>query len=476
MSEKSNPIGFKRALTRAVGALFGMGALTALVFNNAILDVINGNFSPSPVKTVRVTAAVQEDIKTLRPSSVSASLSDAPSTPILAEIDVRKAPELALAASSALLDQIREQSLHEGTDWFAWARLDAAPCKVALNRLAQDSGVSVYAVRLPEGASLCIVNRSDYRQKIQARTRLTHGVYSVEKISLAAIPGTNQPAVVPSAPLNDRRESVKDRNVERLPGRNLVSDDYLKLQIQLEPGEISLLRFTDTALKSRQALNDVRDRLNALSQSSPNAAQKLQAILSGFDANRVGVSATGARKSGDRVGGIHHFLLALFQAHTLHKNFLDTKSVPQKQGASLMEAFDRLTNHLADTSINLLGLVPKIEVAADNQAVSTTSALENDDAATPQRPSYLVTISVANQGTRTATLVKLGMNSNTLPKGSSCLPEDPAIFETLTPGQTVKATYRLSWSGEIAPLQSRCVGEISYFTAGAPAHFYLSPL
>ncbi len=448
-----------------------MGALTALVFNNAII----GNFTPSPARTVQVIAAVQDDIITSGPSSVSASLSDAPATPIRAEIDIRKALAPDQAMTPILRDQIREQSAKEGMDWFAWAHLDAAPSKVSLNRPSQDSGVSVYAVRLPDGASVCIVNRSEFKQKIQTRTRLANGVYSVEKVSLAAAPGSNQPAVSPSSLLDDRRESVKNGIVERLPGCNLVSDEFSKLHIQLEPGEISLLRFTDTALKSRQALNDVRDRLHILSQSSPNAAQKLRAILNGFDANRVGVSATGSKKTGDRVSGIHHFLLALFQAHTLHKNFLATKSVPQRQGVSLMEAFDRLTNHLADTSINLLGLVPQIEVVSENEASTSALASDKDDAPNLSRPSYLVTISVSNQGSRTATLVKLGMSANALPKGSSCLPEDPAIFETLTPGQTVKATYRLSWSGENAPPQSRCVGEISYFTAGVPAHFYLSP-
>ena len=471
MSEKSNPVGFKRVLTRTVSALFGMGVITALVFNNALI----GNFTPSSAKTVQVIAASQDDIITSRPPTFPASASDAPATPIRADIDSRKATAPDPAMTPILRDQIREQSLKAGMDWFAWAHLDAAPCKVSLNRPSQDSGVSVYAVRLPEGASVCIVNRSEFKQKAQIRTWLAHGVYSVEKISLAAIPGRDQPTIAPATILEDRRESVKSGIVERFPGCNLVSNEYSKLQIQLEPGEISLLRFTDTALKSRQTLNDVRDRLHILSQYSPNAAQKLRAILNGFDANRVGVSATGSKKIGDRVSGIHHFLLALFQAHTLHKNFLETKSVPQKQGVSLMEAFDRLTNHLADTSINLLGLVPQIEVVSENEASATALSLNREDAPTLNRPSYLVTISVSNQGSRTATLVKLGMNANALPKGSSCLPEDPAIFETLTPGQTVKATYRLSWSGENAPPQNRCVGEISYFTAGVPAHFYLSP-
>ncbi len=471
MIEKSSPIGLKRALTRTVGALFGMGALTALVFNNALIV----NYTPSFARTVQVSAAVQDDIANSGASPVSASLSDVPAAPISADIDSRKAIASDPALTPILRDQIREQSLREEMDWFSWAHLDVAPCKVSLNRPSQDSGVSVYAVRLPEGASVCIVNRTEFKQKIKARTWLAHGVYSVEKVSLAAIPGRNQPAVASASLLDDRRESVKSGTVERFPGCNLVSNEYSKLQIQLEPGEISLLRFTDTALKSRQTLNDVRDRLHILSQSSPNAAQKLRAILNGFDANRVGVSATSSKKIGDRVNGIHHFLLALFQAHTLHKNFLETKSVPQKQGVSLMEAFDRLTNHLADTSINLLGLVPQIEVIAENAAPEKVLSQNRDEAPTMNRPSYLVTISVSNQGSRTATLVKLGMSANALPKGSSCLPEDPAIFDTLTPGQTVKATYRLSWSGENAPPQSRCVGEISYFTAGVPAHYYLSP-
>ena len=71
--------------------------------------------------------------------------------------------------------------------------------------------------------------------------------------------------------------------------------------------------------------------------------------------------------------------------------------------------------------------------------------------------------------------LKLGIKVKSLPQEISCSPTEPDYFATLTPGQSVSATYHLISAQGASALQNQCVGEISYFSANVVAHIYLSP-
>ena len=134
-----------------------------------------------------------------------------------------------------------------------------------------------------------------------------------------------------------------------------------------------------------------------------------------------------------------------------------------------MGALERLTDGLAETSAAILGLVPRINVEPEAAPVP---AVQQDGKATT---AMLVTVAIANAGPHSVEMVKIGLDTGALPLGTHCDPEDPAFFGTLHPGQTVRATFHLRYSASMPVPANRCVGDVSYFVAGAPAHLRPRP-
>jgi hypothetical protein len=179
-----------------------------------------------------------------------------------------------------------------------------------------------------------------------------------------------------------------------------------------------------------------------------------------------------------RLSCIHHLLLLTAQAQAMARNYEAEQIVSASAGAAVMGALERLTDALAEASAAALNLVPQITVArelppregADGAAI---------DASMPSMPPpaqrATVTIALTNAGTQGVAAVKIGQDSAAMPPGTVCEPTDPAYFGALYPGQTVRATFQLRCPALSPFPDSRCVGDVSYFIEGAPAHLRLRP-
>jgi hypothetical protein len=120
-----------------------------------------------------------------------------------------------------------------------------------------------------------------------------------------------------------------------------------------------------------------------------------------------------------------------------------------------------------------MGLVPGISISTDPEQRQTLAAVKSaQDTPQPEATEHTayVTVTLANQGSRPAELVKIGMDRKSLPAGVRCKPDEPALFGTVAAGQTARATYELKWTGSARLPEGACTGDISYFTGGAPAH------
>ena len=72
-------------------------------------------------------------------------------------------------------------------------------------------------------------------------------------------------------------------------------------------------------------------------------------------------------------------------------------------------------------------------------------------------------------------MVRIGQDSSALPSNTVCEPSDTAFFGALHPGQTVRATFRLRCPAMTVLPDNCCVGAVSYFVAGSPAHLRPRP-
>ena len=493
LSVKSNPDGFLRLLARMSATVFGVSVLSILIFNDAIPHLI----APANPPTLKVIAATDSHDKIQVAVPASVSTSEIVSVPVTVEIDSFKTekPDTTLLSSVQTLvsSAATSNSQHRGDsqnalpaeDWFKWARFESTPCKVSVQKPEANSDLKAFASRFETGASVFLMNRGSNRLKIQLGTRLSHGVYTVERLTPAS--GLRETQSVPSE-TNNGEQVANSFKLGRLVGTDLTSDSFAKNSLSLEPGEMTILKFSDTELMARQSFNEMRSRLRQLSYVAPVAADKLNAIISGCDTNSIGLSANGGPRPAERVKRIHSFLLALFQVHTLHKNFLDKKAVPEAVGNRLMETVDQLNIRLSETSVNLLKLVPEIEMTPEPARIIATEesgsrtdeglkiASQKDFDSSVSSPSaWTVTLKLTNQGKSVATNLKLGMKVKSQEPRVECSPSEPDYFASLTPGQSVTATYHLTSAQQTASLQSRCIGEISYFSSNVVAHIYISP-
>jgi hypothetical protein len=177
---------------------------------------------------------------------------------------------------------------------------------------------------------------------------------------------------------------------------------------------------------------------------------------------------------GKRLSRIHRMLLVTAQAQSRQKNDLARKAVPAQSGTNLMNALDRLTDSLSETSALLLGLVPRITFERLPVTETATARLQESEDGTSATPSPFgkieVTVALTNAGAQSVKLVKLGMDTTKLPQGVACDPTEPALFGTLQPGQTARATFRLRGQAGLQFPAHCCVGDVSYFVPDAPAH------
>lgn len=361
----------------------------------------------------------------------------------------------------------------ESPDWFLWARLGGKPISCSLPASASPD-LLAYAVHAEEGNTLCLVNRSDQKTVYRLQLRLPRGVYKVEKLVFTPPAASqNRVADVDSHPAPYTSALVCLQGVDQPAEGTVVKPGALT------PGQICLLRFTDEARAARTALIEAQIRLHEMAASTPGPAKRLRRILDEGIPYRAGLTAGGSGTRARRLGCIHRLILLNAQAESLHRNYQERHTVDADPGAAVMGALERTADALAETSAVLNGLAPQIVCVpasggpADAGASNPHPRSDADPSADPHEAR--VTLSLANNGAHSVESVKLGLDISALPEGVLCDPDDPAFFGTLRPGQTVRATFRLRYPTLQGLPINRCVGDVSYFVAGAPAHLRPRP-
>ncbi|HZP84929.1 MAG TPA: hypothetical protein VFB21_25050 [Chthonomonadaceae bacterium] len=367
--------------------------------------------------------------------------------------------------------------------WFFWGRLGATRVRAEAQTPdpALTTDLGVYAVRSEEGATVCLANLSDRKIKTQVRIRLPRGLYRIERLTLSAPPRIVRAAGTSGQTARltfqetppDAETGLEHRlngRLEGLEGRDLARTAAIVKLGAMEPGQVCLLRYTDQAAAVSLALREVRRQLNALAASAPGPARRLRRILKEGDPYSGDLRAGRGRDSSrvKRLGRIHHLLLLIAQAHSLHHNYQARGTVGSEAGAAVMGALERLTDALAQASATLLGLVPQVAVVPSG----APAAPENGGSGKTERR---VSVALANTGAQSVGMVKIGLDVSALPPGVECTPSDPAFFGTLRPGQTVRAVFRLRAPATTEIPDNRCVGDISYFAASVPAHLRPRP-
>lgn len=329
----------------------------------------------------------------------------------------------------------------------------------------------MYAVRSSQGATVCLINRSEQKIPIRLQLRLPRGVYKWERLSFAP-PTPLEKMALRSAAWRDGVDAGAQplqARLDRLQSVELPEADAVVKPGFLAPGELCLYRCTDVSRAARAAVYETRACLDEMARTAPDSTRKIRRILdeSGDFLDYVCAGTAASRER--RIAGIHHFLLVAAQAHSLHHNFQERHTVQAESGAAVMGALERLTDGLIETSAAILGLAPRI--AVETQAAAVPASQQGQQ----EMLSLLVTVSLTNAGARSVEMVKIGLDNGALPPGTLCDPEDPAFFGSLHPGQTVRATFHLRCPASMPIPANRCVGDVSYFVAGAPAHLRPRP-
>jgi hypothetical protein len=355
------------------------------------------------------------------------------------------------------------------SDWFAWGRLNAphAAIVVLSPMTLPADGLRAYGAHSEEGATLCIANHSELKVQVDARIRLPRGVYSIERLTLAPpIAVAREDTEIRTTRMPSSPPPVVENRLEWLEGRDLAAEATVEKSCLLEPGQVCLLRYTEEATAVHLALAEVSRQLHTLAARAPSTTQRLRRLLQQGDFTASALRAGGGRTrhADPRLARIHRMLLIAAQVLSVQRNNLDRNTIPAEAGTGVRAALESLTDALGQTSATLLGLVPRI-------VVEPSASGTQDAGAAGQR----VTIALTNTGSRSVAMVKIGLDNAALLPGIVCRPADPAFFGTLRPGQTVRATFELQGPAATAVPNNRCVGDISYFAASAPAHLHLHP-
>ncbi len=344
--------------------------------------------------------------------------------------------------------------------WITWSYLRSTAIPVH----AAQSDIVVYGARFSLGATLSMVNTSQEKRDVTVRFRLPRGVYKAETLTYSPErPGSPATDTAPAVPVTPAGVHLRT-----LEGADFSSAHTLVKPLTLLPGEVCVLRCTDEAEATWSAMQETRQRLHEMAADAPGPSRRMRRMLDEAEGYLSGLKGTPGRHSSveQRLGCIHRLLLSTAQAQSLHRNLQARHSVPAEKGGLVMGAMERLSDSLAETSAALLGLVPAISVTLPVQ--ESTPAAGNTTTAPVEGPQVSVTL--ANRGSRAVGAVKVGLDPGLLPEGARPEPEDPALFGALRPGQTARAAFHVRGTASASVPASSCVGDVSYFIAGAAAH------
>lgn len=367
-------------------------------------------------------------------------------------------------------------------DWFAWSRLNSERIKIIQSGIS-DENINLYATRSSEGVTLSLINKTKEPLTARLKIHLQRGIYKFEKLTFT--PSEMVAHSDSTVRLSNFQQSLTNgiqAHLTYLEGEDVISQKTASRTIILAPGQVCLLRCTDQAFLSRAAGNEISSQLKVMALSYPGPASRIKSILNEASSDLSSLSSSTRHGRDGRLSDIHHYLLLLAQAHSLQRNFLDRHIVSAKSGTGVMRGLEHMNHSIGEVSATLMGLVPQIAFRRDSAEGNANLAPENgiDGKESPNsvnapKNSGTITITLTNGGSRSAELVKIGLDIAALPVGVTSLPDDPAMFGSLPPGQTAQATYHIKWNDSVAFHDDLCIGDITYFRAGTPVHIHPHP-
>lgn len=311
----------------------------------------------------------------------------------------------------------------------AWAPFDGA--RIQAN--SDSDLLPAYAAKIPDGIAICIVNHADERAAATISARLPRGVYTIERIGFevgaATLPG----------------------NSERLEPVILGATATVTKPVWLLPHSVAVYRITNRSQQVNRGFRAVKSRFNALRAADPKGWKRMAAPMRECESN-IAVIGRGISPAGryDALRYVHRALLTLAHVQSICRNHRSASVA----AARMEVAVSRLEEGLAEMSAGCLILVPDLAIS------------QPDDSRPDMRE---VTVSIANRGRQTLSVVKIG---TTAPRGTQITPRDQAMFRSLGPGQTVSASFTVQSATGIVGL----IADIAYFAARVPAHLRLKPV
>ena len=291
----------------------------------------------------------------------------------------------------------------------------------------------VYAARIENGFAACVTNLADQKAAFKVAVNLPTGVYEIDRLVFGA-----------------SSQGIPART-ERLVGIVLAKQSQIWKSGGLAAGDAAIYRFRNLTAGAASSYVSVKSRLASLRQARPSEYRRIMIPLRECWDNLAEVT-TGVRPETryECLKNVHRAMLTLAHAQSLCRNYCGEGRIAEALGTALQSDLDRLQSSLAGLSAVCLVLVPNVEVAQTDPADPLVRK---------------ITVTVANQGEREVSLVRIGAVG---PKGASIFPGEEAMFPSLKPGETVRASFsiRLTEDADGRGLAA----QIGYFTARSPAH------
>lgn len=364
----------------------------------------------------------------LRPEAATqGALGGAQSSPVRVAVDLTKpAPDPTQSLSAACRYPFAGAAAQPS--WSAWVGEGAAAWTVS----SSESAVPAGAAAIPAGGVIAITNGADATRSIHLEVRAGRGVYTVERLSFTMLP------------------AVGSVRLERLPSTVLGVPGSFVRSISLDAHSGVALRVVNRNQEVASAFARVRTELRAVRAADPGFAQRISVPLiecgSQIAYLSSGVSAAGRNAA---LQHIHRALLTIAHAEALAKNARRGGNASTNGGEAFQTALNELGNALSELSGACLNLVPGINVSDTNGG----NPLERT-----------VVVSLENRGSRAVTGVRIGVE---VPAACRVSPSDQAIFSTVGPGQSVRATFRVVLADGVKADTVR--GQVSYFAEHSPA-------
>jgi len=338
-------------------------------------------------------------------------------------------------------------------DWFQWGRFGnrISPVSLKLDSTVPAEGLRAYAPRSLEGTTLLIVNRTEHTAKITFRYRAKVGFYRIEHL-----------AFTPPNPDTKEKDSPPQISLLSLAGVELMQTGVFQRTLTLEPGQISLIRFTELSATTNRAYQTALRLIGQLVSQNAGAANSLRAILREGEPYLVGIQAGGSpSQRSKRYKCLQRLLLSYNQAQSRVRNYLQQNRVQQSIGKQIHEALQQFENGLGDIGGLSAGLIAYLRVIP-----------EKDDPAMPNMRAYTAIVTLAHGGTSGVHSIALDLDRKNLPTGVLCVPGEPENFTLLSPSQTIRTTFHLRVQKGQSFLPRQCVGDISFRYFDIPLHLF----